>query len=136
MGRVRGSAFALRRSRRATGIEVAALPGQRDGLLPEALGAELSAAGMFVFIGAKPRTEWLDGDVSRDERGFVVTGTAVSADRWPLERDPFLLESSMPGVFAVGDVRARSVKRIASAVGEGSIAVQLVHEILHGTDLR
>jgi thioredoxin reductase (NADPH) len=93
---------------------------------------ELSAAGMFVFVGAQPRTDWLEGDIVRDELGFVVTGPALRADRWSLERDPFLLETSLPGVFAVGDVRSRSVKRIASAVGEGAIAVQFVHEVLRG----
>ena len=94
---------------------------------------ELPAAGMFVFVGAKPRTDWLEGDVVRDELGFLMTGPPLRPDRWSLERDPFLLETSLPGVFAVGDVRSRSVKRIASAVGEGSIAVQFVHEVLRGS---
>ncbi len=88
------------------------------------------AGGLFVFIGAEPRTEWLEGVVERDERGFLVTGPQVSAPRWPLERDPYLLETSLPGAFAVGDVRASSVKRVASAVGEGAIAVQFVHHYL------
>lgn len=91
---------------------------------------ELDAAGMFVFIGAQPRTDWLSGDAVCDEHGFVVTGPALQPDRWGLARDPFLLETSIPAVFAVGDVRARSVKRIASAVGEGSIAIQMVHAAL------
>jgi len=91
---------------------------------------ELEAAGMFVFIGAQPNTGWLEGDVVRDRDGFVVTGPVLLPDRWGLEREPLLLETSLPAVFAVGDVRARSVKRIASAVGEGSIAVQFVHEVL------
>jgi thioredoxin reductase (NADPH) len=74
-----------------------------------------------------------DRRVARDDRGFVLTGPDLRPDVWPLDRDPYLLESSMPAVFAVGDVRAQSVKRIASAVGEGSIAVQFVHQVLrHG----
>jgi thioredoxin reductase (NADPH) len=92
----------------------------------------VDAIGMFVFIGALPRTGWLDGMVVTDDRGFVVTGPPLKPDRWALERDPFLLETSLPGVFAVGDVRASSVKRVASAVGEGAVAVQFVHEVLRG----
>jgi thioredoxin reductase (NADPH) len=84
----------------------------------------------FVFIGAAPRTDWLDGVVARDERGFVLAGLDAQEHGWPLARDPFLLETSVPGVFVAGDVRARSVKRVASAVGEGSMSVSLVHEYL------
>jgi thioredoxin reductase (NADPH) len=86
------------------------------------------ASAMFVLIGAEPRTDWLDGVVGRDERGYVLTGPDL--DRWPLERPPLPLETSLPGVFAAGDVRYRSIKRVASAAGEGSIAVQLVHQYL------
>jgi thioredoxin reductase (NADPH) len=93
---------------------------------------ELEAAGMFVFIGARPRTDWLEGQIVRDEHGFVLTGPALKPERWALHRDPFLLETSRPGVFAVGDVRATSMKRVASAVGEGSAAVQYIHAILNG----
>ena len=94
---------------------------------------ELGAVGMFVFVGAAPRTDWLGHEVARDDPGYIITGPSLRPDRWSLDRDPYLLETSMPGVFAIGDVRARSTKRIASAVGEGSIAVQLVHEVLrHG----
>ncbi|WP_052664225.1 FAD-dependent oxidoreductase [Nitriliruptor alkaliphilus] len=92
----------------------------------------LDAAGMFIFIGARPRTDWLADTVVTDRDGFVMTGSALRPDRWSLDRDPFLLETSVPGVFAVGDVRATSVKRVASAVGEGSVAVQFVHEVLRG----
>ena len=93
------------------------------------LTVELSAA--FVFIGQQPRTGWLEGVVARDERGFVLTGSDVNAALgWNLDRDRFLLESSVPGVFAAGDVRHASVKRIASAVGEGAMAVQFVHQYL------
>jgi thioredoxin reductase (NADPH) len=93
------------------------------------------AAALFVMIGAEPRTGWLDGRVQRDGQGFVLTGRDLDqeggpAGRWPLERPPLLLETSMPGVFAVGDVRHRSIKRVASAVGEGATAIQLVHEYL------
>jgi thioredoxin reductase (NADPH) len=86
------------------------------------------ASAMFVLIGAEPRTDWLDGVVERDQRGYLLTGRDL--ERWPLARPPLPLETSLPGVFAAGDVRFRSVKRVASAVGEGSIAVQLVHEYL------
>ena len=84
----------------------------------------------FVFIGALPRTDWLDGLVARDERGFILAGPDVQGAGWPLKRDPYLLETSVPGIFAVGDVRAGNVKRVASAVGEGSISVQLAHKVL------
>ena len=96
-----------------------------DGEREEAVDAA------FVFIGAAPRTDWLEGVVARDERGFILAGLdAKAAAGWPLKRDPFLLETSVPGVFVAGDVRARSMKRVASAVGEGSMSVSLVHEYL------
>jgi thioredoxin reductase (NADPH) len=90
---------------------------------------------LFVFIGAAPYTEWLDGLVQRDERGFVLTGPDLVADGqrpsgWTLDRDPYHLETSLPGVFVAGDVRSDSVKRVASAVGEGAMAVTLVHRYL------
>jgi thioredoxin reductase (NADPH) len=91
---------------------------------------ELGADACFVFIGASPRTDWLEGIVSRDQRGFILAGPDVRDDGWPLKRDPYLLETSVPGVFVAGDVRARSIKRVASAVGEGSMAVSLVHQYL------
>jgi len=90
----------------------------------------LDADACFVFIGASPRTDWLEGVVARDERGFILAGPDVRDDGWPLKRDPFLLETNVPGVFVAGDVRARSIKRVASAVGEGSMAVSLVHQYL------
>jgi thioredoxin reductase (NADPH) len=89
---------------------------------------EVDASALFVLIGAEPRTDWLHGAVERDHSGYVLTGRDLAG--WPLERGPMLLETSLPGVFAAGDVRLRSVKRVASAVGEGAIAVQLVHEYL------
>jgi len=93
------------------------------------------ASSMFIFIGALPRTEWLDGLIERDERGFILTGPDLIRDGqhpkgWTLERDPFLLETNVPGIFAVGDVRHGSVKRVASGVGEGSVAVQFIHQYL------
>ncbi|MGW7367014.1 FAD-dependent oxidoreductase [Streptomyces sp. NPDC054841] len=93
------------------------------------------ASWLFVFIGAEPQTQWLDGVVARDGRGFVLTGPDLPAagsrsPRWPLARAPYHLETSVPGVFAAGDVRAESVKRVASAVGEGAMAVTLVHRYL------
>jgi thioredoxin reductase (NADPH) len=95
-------------------------------------GAEsaLEADACFVFIGASPRTDWLESVVARDERGFILAGPDVRGAGWPLKRDPHLLETSVPGVFVAGDVRARSIKRVASAVGEGSMAVSLVHQYL------
>ena len=84
----------------------------------------------FVFIGAAPHTSWLDGVVERDERGFILAGPDARNPAWPLPRDPLLLETSVPGVFVAGDVRARSIKRVASAVGEGSMAVSLIHQYL------
>jgi thioredoxin reductase (NADPH) len=84
----------------------------------------------FVFIGAQPMTDWLAGVVARDERGYILAGLDAKSDGWTLPRDPFPLETSVPGVFVAGDVRARSIKRVASAVGEGSMAVSLVHQYL------
>jgi thioredoxin reductase (NADPH) len=101
-------------------------------------GEEVAAANsLFVFIGAAPRTEWLPQDVMRDEKGFVLAGPDLRVDgklpsQWRETREPFLLETSVPGVFVAGDVRHGSVKRVASAVGEGSIAVQFVHQYLAG----
>ena len=96
---------------------------------------KLTARSLFIFIGAMPRTDWLDGTVARDPRGFILAGPSLKmSDQcpvpWPLEREPFLLESSIPGVFVAGDVRAGSVKRVASGVGEGAIAVQFIHQYL------
>ena len=93
------------------------------------------AASMFIYIGALPRTDWLEGTVVRDDRGFVVAGPDLIKDGkppagWNVDRAPFLLESSLPGVFVVGDVRHGSIKRVASAVGEGSIAVQFIHRYM------
>ena len=87
--------------------------------------------GLFVFIGADAETGWLPADIARDKRGYVLTGDdVVKAGRWPHSRDPYLLESSVPGVFACGDVRLSPVKRVASAVGEGSMAIAFVHKYL------
>jgi thioredoxin reductase (NADPH) len=90
---------------------------------------EVDAAALFLMIGAVPHTDWLRGSVALDERGFVRTGDDASAE-WLLDRPPMLLETSLPGVFAAGDVRHGSVKRVASAVGEGAVAIQLVHAYL------
>jgi len=91
---------------------------------------------VFVMTGAVPSTGWLEGCVVLDAKGFIKTGPDLSSEelaaaRWPLTRPPYLLETSRPGVFAVGDVRAGNIKRVASAVGEGSIAVSLAHQVLH-----
>jgi len=93
------------------------------------------ASHLFVFIGGEPRTHWLDGVLTRDDRGFIPTGPSLLEDGrrppgWTADRDPYFLESSLPGVFVAGDVRAESVKRVASAVGEGAMAVTLVHRYL------
>jgi thioredoxin reductase (NADPH) len=93
----------------------------------------VAADGLFVLIGARPRTDWLPEELERDPDGFLLTGADISAG-WPLDRPPLLLETSMPGVFAAGDVRHGSVKRVASAVGEGSIAIQLIHGLLAGDE--
>jgi thioredoxin reductase (NADPH) len=95
----------------------------------------VDAGHLFVFIGAAPLTDWLSDDVQRDAAGFVITGPELTAGGkrprgWDLDRDPYLLEASVPGVFVAGDVRAQSVKRVASAVGEGALAVTLVHRYL------
>jgi len=91
---------------------------------------------IFVMTGAVPATRWLDGCVAVDDHGFIKTGPDLSHDdltaaEWPLTRPPHLLETSLPGVFAVGDVRGGNIKRVASAVGEGCIAVAYVHQVLH-----
>jgi thioredoxin reductase (NADPH) len=98
---------------------------------------DVDVAALFIFIGQQPRTEWLEGSVLRDKGGFVLAGRSLIQDGkspagWGLVRQPFLLESSMPGVFCAGDVREGSIKRIASAVGEGAMAVAFVHQYLAG----
>ena len=98
----------------------------------------VDAQWLFVFIGAAPLTGWLDGVVHRDERGFVLTGPDLAAGServagWSLDRAPYHLETSVPGIFVAGDVRAESAKRVASAVGEGAMAVMLVHRYLERT---
>ncbi|MGH9728908.1 MAG: FAD-dependent oxidoreductase [Candidatus Acidiferrales bacterium] len=95
----------------------------------------VTASAMFIFIGAVPRTDWLADVVERDDRGFILTGPDLIREGerpkgWALDRDPFLLETNVPGLFAVGDVRHGSVKRVASGVGEGSVAVQFIHQYL------
>jgi thioredoxin reductase (NADPH) len=90
----------------------------------------LPADGLFIMIGAAPHTEWLPPQVQRDDHGFLLTGADVAVGSWPLDRPPFPHESSLPGLFAVGDVRGGSVKRVASAVGEGSVVVSQVHQYL------
>jgi thioredoxin reductase (NADPH) len=98
----------------------------------------LPTKSLFIFIGAMPHTEWLAGKVERDEYGFILSGPDLlresnkspAARKWPLEREPFLLETSSPGIFVAGDVRRGSIKRVASSVGEGSIAVQFIHQYL------
>jgi thioredoxin reductase (NADPH) len=96
---------------------------------------QVDAQWVFVFIGAAPRTDWLDGTVLRDERGFILAGPDLTSDGrppegWELDRPPYHLETSVPGVFVAGDARSESAKRVASAVGEGAMAVMLVHRYL------
>jgi thioredoxin reductase (NADPH) len=103
--------------------------------LADGMTERVDASHVFVFIGAQPHTDWLDGVLVRDRRGFLPTGSDLLVDGrrpagWSLDRDPWPLESSMPGVFVAGDVRADSVKRVASAVGEGAMAVTLAHRYL------
>jgi thioredoxin reductase (NADPH) len=126
--------------------------GRLEGLTLLCVGGEerrVPASSVFVFIGAAPRTDWLDGVVQRDEHGFVLTGPDLRREAsdgparadgsggamlrvpgWPLAREPYLLETSLPGLLCAGDVRHQSVKRVASAVGEGAIAVQFAHRYL------
>jgi thioredoxin reductase (NADPH) len=93
--------------------------------------ARLESGGMFIFIGADAETAWLPAEIALDDRGYVLTGTDVrAAGRWDLDRDPYLLETSVPGIFACGDVRFGPVKRVAAAVGEGSMAIAFVHQYL------
>jgi thioredoxin reductase (NADPH) len=95
--------------------------GQRD---------RLGIAGVFILIGTQTRTDWLPARFARDDHGFVLTGEALDLELWPLSRRPFPFETSVPGVFAAGDVRANNVKRVAAAVGEGAVAVPMVHRYL------
>jgi thioredoxin reductase (NADPH) len=93
------------------------------------------AGSLFIYIGALPRTDWLGSCIQRDERGFILSGPDLMNNGkrpagWPLDRDPGLLETSVPGIFVVGDVRHGSVKRVASGVGEGAVAVQFIHQYL------
>jgi thioredoxin reductase (NADPH) len=91
------------------------------------------ASSLFIFIGAEPKTNWLPKQVAVDNKGFILAGPDLKAKApgsWKLDRDPYLLETSVPGIFVAGDVRYNSVKRCASAVGEGSIAIQFVHQYL------
>jgi thioredoxin reductase (NADPH) len=95
----------------------------------------VDATGLFIFIGAEPKTDWLPSSVLKDERGFILSGNDLKrcqqfTRQWQLQRDPYLLESSVPGIFVAGDVRHGSIKRCASAVGEGSIAVQFIHQYM------
>jgi thioredoxin reductase (NADPH) len=112
---------------RLTGITI-----QRS---PAGTRQELPASSLFIFIGAQPRTEWLGNVIERDARGFVYSGPDLlrdgkKPDSWTLERDPGLLETNVPGIFVVGDVRHGSVKRVASGVGEGAVVVQFIHQYL------
>ena len=95
----------------------------------------LRSGGLFIFIGADAETGWLPPEVALDGNGFVLTGPDVRAvGRWDLKRDPYLLETSVPGIFACGDVRLGPVKRVAAAVGEGSMAIAFVHQYLKEPD--
>ena len=95
----------------------------------------MQSGGLFIFIGADAETGWLPAEIALDNRGFVLTGSDVKvAERWPLGRDPYLLETSVPGIFACGDVRSGPVKRVAAAVGEGSMAIAFIHQYLRQGD--
>jgi thioredoxin reductase (NADPH) len=126
--RLRSSVIAARGEERLTSITLC-----QQGSAPQ----ELPTSWLFVYIGASPRTDWLGSSVARDPRGFVLTGQDLLASSsrtpWPLARTPFALETSVPGVFAAGDVRLDSMKRVASAVGEGAMTVYLVHRYLAST---
>ena len=91
----------------------------------------LESGGLFIFIGADAQTGWLPDEIALDRRGYVLTGSDLqTAGHWQLDRDPYLLETSVPGIFACGDVRFGPVKRVAAAVGEGSMAIAFVHQYL------
>jgi thioredoxin reductase (NADPH) len=95
----------------------------------------IGSSGLFIFIGADAETSWLPPEIALDARGYVLTGSDVcDAGRWPIDRDPYLLETSVPGIFACGDVRSGPVKRVAAAVGEGSMAIAFVHQYVKGLD--
>ena len=144
------SAYLVEQLRERPNVEIrvnSSVVGVRGTDSLEAITVEDSAAGtraeeamdaLFLFIGALPRTDWLEGIVERDRAGFLVTGPALARASdgrvagWALQREPFLLETGVPGIFAAGDVRSRSIKRIASGVGEGAMAVQFVHQHLSG----
>ena len=96
--------------------------------------AKSACSALFVFIGADAETDWIPPEIARDPRGYILTGEQMTkAAAWPLERDPYLLETSVPGIFACGDVRFNSVKRVASGVGEGSMSIAFVHQYLAQT---
>jgi thioredoxin reductase (NADPH) len=124
-------------------LDTEVIDGDGDGHLEEvtlrsrSTGAseQLDAAGVFVMIGAQPETDWLPPDAERDEQGYLLTGPDLIRDRsvvgsWPLERAPYSFETSLPGVFAIGDVRHGSIKRITAGAGEGSVAVSELHRLL------
>jgi thioredoxin reductase (NADPH) len=114
------------------GVSLEAI-GVRDSASGET--AQLESGGLFIFIGADAETGWLPPEIDLDRRGFVLTGAdARAAGRWPLDRDPYLLETSVPGIFACGDVRLGPVKRVAASVGEGSMAITFVHHYLKDAD--
>jgi len=95
----------------------------------------LDSGGLFIFIGADAQTAWVPPEIALDRHGYVLTGPDVTAaGRWQLGRDPYLLETSVPGIFACGDVRFSPVKRVAAAVGEGSMAIAFVHQFLKETE--
>lgn len=120
---LRSEVAALYGETHLTGIDI------RDGRTGEV--SRHDCGGLFAFIGAKAETGWLPAQVARDTNGYILTGDdVVRAGRWSQDRDAYLLESSVPGVFACGDVRLSPVKRVAAAVGEGSMAIALVHQYL------
>jgi thioredoxin reductase (NADPH) len=97
----------------------------------------LESGGLFIFIGADAETAWLPPEIALDRKGYVLTGSDVrAAGRWQLDRDPYLLETSVPGIFACGDVRFSPVKRVTAAAGEGSMAIAFVHQYLRDTEAR
>jgi len=103
--------------------------------LTTGLSQTVTAAAIFVFIGAVPHTDLVEGVVERDQSGFILTGADLITNGkrpkgWKLSRDPFLLETSVPGIFAAGDVRHNSIKRVATAVGEGAVSIALIHQYL------
>lgn len=115
---------------KVAGVQGAGKRLERISLEKDGSTEDRPAAAVFIFVGAVPHTDMVKGLVELNPQGFILTGPDIPRDSWPLTRDPFLMETSVPGIFAAGDVRHGVVRRVASAVGQGSVCVSFVHEYL------